>query len=117
MLGVLLMLGRFGKAVRQAARSAGFRGLAVSALVMILSGTLAYASIEHWSVVDAFYFAVSTLTTTSPTGLVLTHTVTKLFTPIYVLLGLTIILEFARRIAVAYGELRQASRAERTADS
>jgi hypothetical protein len=113
MLGVVLMLGRFGKAVRHAARSEEFRGLAVAAVLMIVSGTVVYALLEHWSVVDAFYFAVSVLTTTTPTGLVLTHTITKLFTAIYVLLGITIILEFARRIAVAYGELRIASRERR----
>jgi voltage-gated potassium channel len=116
MLGVILMLGRFGKAVRHAARSPEFRGLAVAAILMIGTGTVVYATLEHWSVVDAFYFAVSTLTTTTPTGLVLTHTITKLFTAIYVLLGIMIILEFARRIAVAYGELRIAHR-KKHADS
>jgi hypothetical protein len=117
MLGVVLMLGRFGKAVRHAAKSPEFRGLAVAAVLMIASGTLVYSLLEHWSVVDGFYFAVSVLTTTTPTGLVLTHTITKLFTAIYVLLGITIILEFARRIAVAYGELRIERREKRTAKS
>lgn len=115
MLGVVLMLGRFGKAVRHAAKSPEFRGLAVAAVLMIASGTIVYALIEHWSVVDAFYFAVSVLTTTTPTGLVLTHTITKLFTVIYVLLGITIIIEFARRIGVAYAELRIAHRERKSA--
>jgi hypothetical protein len=99
------------------ARRDEFRGLAVAAVLMIVSGTVVYATIEHWSIVDAFYFAVSTLTTTSPTGLTLTHTVTKLFTTIYVLLGISIILEFARSIAVAYGDLGRAHREEKRADT
>jgi voltage-gated potassium channel len=110
MLGVVLMIGRFAQAVRHAARSPEFRGLGIVAGILILSGTFVYSTLEHWSVVDAFYFAVSTLTTTSPTGLALTKAVTKLFTAIYLLLGVTIILEFARRIAVASGEIRKARR-------
>jgi hypothetical protein len=47
-----------------------------------------------------------------PTGLTLTH-----FTTIYVLLGISIILEFARSIAIAYGDLPKAHRDDKRADS
>jgi len=112
MVGFVLMLGRFGRAFRHAAKDPEFRGVAVAAILLIVTGTVTYAVVEGWSVVDSFYFAVSTLTTTSPGGLALTHTVSKLFTTIYVLLGLTIILEFARRIATAYADLRRAGRGQ-----
>jgi voltage-gated potassium channel len=107
MLGVVLMVGRFGKALRHALRSEEFRGLCVAAVMLIATGTIVYMLLEHWSLVNSFYFAVSTLTTTSPTGLALHHTISKLFTALYVLLGVTIIFQFARGIATAYANMRR----------
>ena len=57
---------------------------------------------------DGFYFAVSTLTTSSIADpeLVLTHDATKVFTAFYVLTGIGILVEIARQIGVGFISVR-----------
>jgi hypothetical protein len=78
-----------------------------------VAGTLAYALGEGWSIVDALHFAVSTLTTTSVAdpSLVLEHGWTKVFTVLYLLIGIGILVELLRRLGqgfVAAGAMRHA---------
>ena len=114
MVGLGILLAHFSAAVRQAARTPEFRGLLVVAVGLVITGTLVFSTTEHWSVVNGLYFAVSTLTTTSPNGLALTHTFSKLFTVVYILFGIGVLAEFVRQIANAHGELRQKRRARRS---
>jgi voltage-gated potassium channel len=51
-----------------------------------------YSTVEGWSVVDAFYFSVTTLTTVGLGDLAPTTTMGKLFTVVYIFAGLGIIL-------------------------
>ena len=44
-------------------RDPEFRSLVFVVLVTLVGGTIFYSTIEGWSVVDAFYFSVTTLTT------------------------------------------------------
>jgi voltage-gated potassium channel len=44
-------------------RDPQFRSLVVLVIVTLLGGTVFYSLEEGWSVVDAFYFSVTTLTT------------------------------------------------------
>src|SRR3712207_6513055 len=60
-------------------RDPQFRSLVVLVLITLLGGTIFYGSVEGWSVVDAFYFSVTTLTTVGLGGLAPTMTVGKLF--------------------------------------
>ena len=72
---------------------------------------LAYTLGEDWSLVDGFYFAIATLTTSSIADpeLVLTSAWLKdfFFTAFYVLVGIGILVEVARQLGFAMIELRQ----------
>ena len=59
--------------------------------------------------VDGFYFAVCTLTTTSVSdpSLTLTHDTLKVFTAFYVLTGIGILVELVREIGVGYVRERE----------
>jgi Ni,Fe-hydrogenase I cytochrome b subunit len=111
MIGFGVLLARLSAAIGHAARRPEFRGLLLVAVSLVATGTAVYSLTENWSVVDGLYFAVSTLTTTSPNGLVLTHDFDKLFTVVYILFGIGVLAEFIRQIAVSYGELKQERRA------
>ena len=70
---------------------------------------LTYTLGNGWNIVDGFYFAVATLTTSSiaDPDLVLNDAWMKLFTAFYVLTGIGILVEIARRLGLAFIEVRQ----------
>jgi voltage-gated potassium channel len=76
-----------------------FRSLVFLVLFMLLIGTVFYSLEEGWSVVDAFYFSVTTLTTVGLGGLTPQTTIGKLFTVVYIFAGLSIILGFIETVA------------------
>jgi voltage-gated potassium channel len=75
-------------------RDPQFRTLVGLVFFTLLSGTIFYTLEEGWSIVDAFYFSVTTLTTLGLGDLAPTTTIGKLFTVIYIFAGLSIILGF-----------------------
>jgi voltage-gated potassium channel len=80
-------------------RGPEFRSLVFLVLVTLLGGTIFYTTVEGWSVVDAFYFSVTTLTTVGLGDLAPTTTMSKLFTVVYIFAGLGIILGFIDTVA------------------
>jgi voltage-gated potassium channel len=76
------------------------RGIVVLALSVLAGGTAFYVRVEGWSVVDALYFCVVTLTTIGFGDLVPTTGVSKLFTVAYSLTGIGIIAAFVTSLAV-----------------
>ena len=62
-------------------------------------GTLFYTLAEGWIIVDAFYFSVITLSTVGYGDFSLVTTVGKLFTTVYILVGISIIVVFANMLA------------------
>lgn len=70
------------------------KALAVSAIGLILVGTVAYVGLEGWSPVDALYFSVVTLATVGFGDLHPTTDVSKVFTVLYILSGLGVIAAF-----------------------
>jgi hypothetical protein len=99
----------FAGAVRRAAREESFVAIVGAAIALVLTGTVVYTLGEGWSLVDGFYFAVCTLTTSSIAApdLVLTHDVLKIFTALYVLTGIGILVEVARQLGVGFVEMRE----------
>ena len=71
-----------------------FRSLVFLVLFLLLVGTVFYSLEEGWSVVDAFYFSVTTLTTVGLGDLAPETTIGKLFTVVYIFAGLGIIIGF-----------------------
>jgi hypothetical protein len=65
-----------------------FRILLYMLLILLGSATLFYASIEHWSIVDSFYFSVMTMATIGYGDLAPTTDMSKLFTVIFAVLSI-----------------------------
>jgi hypothetical protein len=72
-------------------------------------GTVTYTLGADWNVVDALYFAMATLTTTSVADpdLVLQDGWLKLFTIFYQLVGIGILVEILRRLGLSFIEVRK----------
>jgi voltage-gated potassium channel len=80
-------------------RDPEFRSLTFLVLVTLLGGTIFYSLEEGWSVVDAFYFSVTTLTTVGLGDLSPQTSIGKLFTVVYIFVGIGIILGFIDAVA------------------
>jgi voltage-gated potassium channel len=80
-------------------RDPQFRSLVFLVVITLLGGIIFYSLEEGWSVVDAFYFSVTTLTTVGLGDLTPETTIGKLFTVVYIFAGLSIILGFIDTVA------------------
>ena len=80
----------------------------------MIIGTLTYTTSQDWNLVDGFYFAVATLTTSSiaDPNLTITGWPIKIFTVFYILVGIGILVELVRQIGFAYVEVRRIEKAE-----
>ena len=118
MLSALMMLRRVLPALRYAMREEEFGPIAGAAVLLIVIGTLTCTLSQNWEVVDSFYFSVSTLTTTSVSDpdLVLDNGWLKVFTVLYQLIGIGILVEVLRRLGIAFitvrAEEKRASRSD-----
>jgi hypothetical protein len=70
------------------------RGLTLGVMVVIATGTVFYTVVEEWSVLDALYFTVITLTTIGYGDLHPTNDLSKIFTIFFVFAGVSFILGF-----------------------
>jgi hypothetical protein len=102
------MLRRLERILRYAIREDEFLPILGACVTLLTIGTISYALGEDWNVVDALYFAVATLTTSSIAApdLVLEHDWRKLVTVFYVLLGIGILVEILRRLGRAFVSVR-----------
>ena len=75
-----------------------FRALFTVLAILILSGTIFYSNVEGWSWVDALYFCVMTLATIGYGDLSPTTEVSKLFTVVYVFVGLGVFAGFITKL-------------------
>jgi Ion channel len=109
------MLQRMLKAMKYASKEEHFAVVAGAGVSLILVGTVVYSLGEGWNVIDGFYFAVCTLTTSSIADpkLTLTHETLKVFTALYVLTGIGILVELARELGVGFVKERADRHASR----
>jgi hypothetical protein len=100
MTSAIMMLRRLAGALREEdlARILG------AGLALIIVGTLAYSLGRGWSVVDGLYVVVATLTTSSilDAELTISDPWLKVFTAGYVLVGIGIGVEVARRLGMGF---------------
>jgi hypothetical protein len=117
MLSALLMFRRLAIAMRYAFREEDFGRILGAAAALVLVGTMAYTFGQDWSVVDGFYVAVATLTTSTilDPKLTVTEPWLKIFTAFYVLVGIGILVEVARRLGMGFIASREQLAAEKAA--
>jgi voltage-gated potassium channel Kch len=68
-----------------------YRVLVITAIGLVILGTVVYRLLEDWSLVDSLYFSVIAVTTVGFGDLVPSTDTSKLFTVVYVLWGISII--------------------------
>lgn len=85
--------------IRNGLKDREFRGLFYTTLIIIGAGGLFYHNVEGWSWLDSFYFTIITLTTVGYGDFAPQTDLGKLFTMLYVLLGLGIISSFIFMLA------------------
>ena len=119
MLSALLMLRRASRALRYVVREEEFLPVLGSGLLLVVIGTLVYALREGWHVVDALYFTMATLTTTSVADpdLVLDDRWMKVFTILFQLIGIGILVEILRRLGFAFVSVRTQEKTTRPSDT
>ncbi len=75
-----------------------YRGLLLTAFVIIIVGTVVYHYVEGWTWLDAFYFSFITLTTIGFGDFAPQTDAGKIFTIVYVVIGVGIILTFVNTL-------------------
>ena len=90
------------RAIRTLWADSHFRSLARLTVIAITSGVVFYSLVEHLSPVDALYFSVTTLTTVGYGDFSPQTTAGKLFTVVYVLIGVGLLRErWDQEVAIA----------------
>jgi hypothetical protein len=96
---IALVLARFIQSTWHTLRTdAEFRALFYVVTFLLGAGMFFYWRIEHWSLIDSFYFSVITLATVGYGDLAPTHTISKLFTIVYIFIGLGTLLLFINKM-------------------
>jgi voltage-gated potassium channel Kch len=107
-ISFITILVRFVRAVGSSWKDPEFRGLFSLVVVTLASGTLFYRQVEGWGLLDSLYFSVVTLTTVGYGDLSPTTAAGKVFTILYILVGIGIILGFVNAVAERSIERRKA---------
>ncbi len=90
------------RAVAEVARNPDTQALPVVAGTLILIGTVFYWRTEGWTIIESFYFSVITLTTVGYGDLTPTSAGTQIFTVVYILIGIGVLVALLTSIAQAY---------------
>jgi voltage-gated potassium channel len=100
LIALFVMLRRFLRAIRDAWRSdVAFRMLLALVVSLLVSGTTFFTLVEGWSVLDSFYFSVTTLTTVGFGDPAPATAAGKIFTIVYIFVGLGVIGGFINVLA------------------
>ncbi len=99
MFSFVFTLYRFLRSLVSGMRDPEFRGLLYFVLIILFSGTVFYHNVEHWHWIDSLFFSVTTLTTVGYGNFVPVTTIGKIFTIVYIFLGLGTILGFVNAVA------------------
>ncbi|MCA0930460.1 potassium channel family protein [Ruegeria profundi] len=101
MISLFLNSMRLLKAIARSWDDPHFRAGLLLCFVTLLSGTVFYSSVEGWSWVDALYFSATTLSTVGFGDLSPATQIGKIFTVIYVFVGVGIFIALFIQFAKA----------------
>ncbi|SLN59448.1 voltage-gated potassium channel [Roseovarius gaetbuli] len=108
MLSFAITFARLLKAIVRSWSVPMFRASFALAILILLSGTLFYHTIEGWSWIDALYFSVTTISTIGLGDLSPRTDFGKLFTIIYIFVGVGVFValfaQFARALLKVEGD-------------
>jgi len=100
MIDFFVMIARFFAAIwRSIKREPQARAVFIFVIIMLLSGTIFFAEVEHWDWIDALWYCVMTLSTVGTGDFVPHTTFGKVFTIIYIFMGIGAFVAAARIIA------------------
>ena len=103
MIALYIFIINFYRRIKLGFKDEEFRGLFYGVLMLLLLGTIFYHSIEGWGWIDSFYFSVITLSTVGYGDFAPQTPMGKVFTSLYILIGLGILTNFIFKLA-EYGE-------------
>jgi hypothetical protein len=95
---ILLALWRLIRAFGHALKDAEFRALLLVLVAQLVCGTVFYSKVEGWEVLDSLYFSVSTLATVGYGDLHPTMALSKVFTMVYMVLGVGVFVAFITKV-------------------
>ena len=98
MITFLVTILQFFRAIIKGLKDPEFRAILITVFLVILIGTLFYMKVEKWSLIDSVYFCVITLTTVGYGDLSPTTPISRIFTVVYILIGIGILLAFIDKI-------------------
>lgn len=99
MISSLLTFKKFLSGLAHAFKSEEAKILTFLIVMLLISGTFFYSSVEGFSYIDALYHSVLTLTTVSDSGLIVQTTFGKIFSIIYIFAGIGIMFGFLYNIS------------------
>ena len=106
MIPLLLAARELRRALAAVWRDPETKALPVVAGVLILTGTLFYWRFEDWTIIEALYFCVVTLTTVGYGDLHPTSAGTQIFTIVYILTGFGVLVALLTSVAQQYLSLK-----------
>jgi voltage-gated potassium channel len=95
--------------IRRTYRDVDVRNVGLMLAALIAGATAFYVWVEGWSVIDALYFAVATITTTGAGDLVPRTAAGKAFTIAFIVLGIALFLALIQFMADDFLRGRRAS--------
>jgi voltage-gated potassium channel len=98
MISFFIAFSRFFSSIYYGLKDQEFRVIFVLVIFLLTTGMFFYHGVEGWSWLDSLYFSVITLTTVGYGDITPHSTFGKIFTMIYIFVGLGIILSFITAI-------------------
>jgi voltage-gated potassium channel len=98
-ISFVLTFTRLARALITAWRDPYFRSTLAMALMILASGTVFYTTVENFRVIDALYFSVTTLATVGYGDLSPKTDVGKLFTIVFMFVGIGVFVALFTQIA------------------
>ena len=107
MIPTLLNILRLLKAIVRSWHIPAFRAGLVLTILILFSGTVFYRSVEGWSWVDSLYFSVTTASTVGLGDLAPQTQAGKLFTVLYIFVGVGVFVALFAQFARALLKIQQ----------
>ena len=102
MIPLFLAARELARAIAAVLRDPETKALPFVAAALVLAGTIFYWRAEDWTIVQALYFSVVTLTTIGYGDFTPTSAGTQIFTIIYILTGLGVFVALLASVAEQY---------------